>query len=191
MIAFHLLTSGSGTASSSPFTMILLMVAMFAIMYFVMIRPQKKQQKKEQEMRDSLQVGDEITTIGGIMGRVVTVKEDSLIIETGADRNKMRVARWAVQTNNTANEKLAAEREAAQAKAQEERAKRSAEEGGKKTPRQEKRSGRSVFRKGGRDCTGEKRRRIISGISLGFPSYSLSENVRGIFYEQREKEKCI
>lgn len=109
-----------------------LMVAMFAIMYFVMIRPQKKQQKKEQEMRDSLQVGDEITTIGGIMGRVVTVKEDSLIIETGADRNKMRVARWAVQTNNTANEKLAAEREAAQAKAQEERAKRSAGEGGKK-----------------------------------------------------------
>ena len=132
MIAFHLLTSGSGTASSSPFTMILLMVAMFAIMYFVMIRPQMKQQKKEQEMRDSLQVGDEITTIGGIMGRVVTVKEDSLIIETGADRNKMRVARWAVQTNNTANEKLAAEREAAQAKAQEERAKRSAGEGGKK-----------------------------------------------------------
>jgi preprotein translocase subunit YajC len=127
MTAFHLLTSGNSTASSSPFTMILLMVAMFAI-----IRPQKKQQKKEQEMRDSLQVGDEITTIGGIMGRVVTVKEDSLIIETGADRNKMRIARWAVQTNNTANEKLAAEREAAQAKAQEERAKRSAEEGGKK-----------------------------------------------------------
>ena len=120
MTAFHLLTSGNSTASSSPFTMILLMVAMFAIMYFVMIRPQKKQQKKEQEMRDSLQVGDEITTIGGIMGRVVTVKEDSLIIETGADRNKMRIARWAVQTNNTANEK------------QEERAKRSAEEGGKK-----------------------------------------------------------
>ena len=56
MTAFHLLTSGNSTASSSPFTMILLMVAMFAIMYFVMIRPQKKQQKKEQEMRDSLQV---------------------------------------------------------------------------------------------------------------------------------------
>ena len=116
MTALHLLTSSSGTPSSSPFTMILLMVAMFAIMYFVMIRPQKKQQKKEQEMRDSLQVGDEITTIGGIVGRVVTVKEDSLIIETGADRNKMRITRWAVQTNNTANEKLAAEREAAQAK---------------------------------------------------------------------------
>lgn len=135
MTALHLLTSSSGTPSSSPFTMILLMVAMFAIMYFVMIRPQKKQQKKEQEMRDSLQVGDEITTIGGIVGRVVTVKEDSLIIETGADRNKMRITRWAVQTNNTANEKLAAEREAAQAKAQEERAKRAAGDEAKKGKR--------------------------------------------------------
>lgn len=134
MAAFNVLTSGGGTGSS-PFTMIFLMVAMFAIMYFVMIRPQKKQQKKEQEMRNSLQVGDEITTIGGILGRVVTVKEDSLILETGADRNKMKIARWAIQTNNTASEKLAAEREAAQAKAQEERAKRTAEGGQKRRGR--------------------------------------------------------
>ena len=78
-------------------------------------------------MRDGTQVGDEITTIGGIMGRVVTVKEDSLIIETGADRNKMKIARWAIQMNNTANEKLQAEREAAkaaQAKEREEKAKK-------------------------------------------------------------------
>ncbi len=76
-------------------------------------------------MRDSTQVGDEVTTIGGIMGRVVTVKEDALIIETGADRNKMKIARWAIQVNNTATEKLQAEREAmkaAQAKAKEEKA---------------------------------------------------------------------
>ena len=72
-------------------------------------------------MRESTQVGDEITTIGGIMGRVVTVKEDSLIIETGADRNKMKIARWAIQTNNTANEKIQAEREAAKAAAQKEK----------------------------------------------------------------------
>ena len=142
--------------------MILLMVAMFAIMYFVMIRPQKKQQKKEQEMRDSLQVGDEITTIGGIMGRVVTVKEDSLIIETGADRNKMRIARWAVQTNNTANEKLAAEREAAQAKAAGGACKAFRRGRRQKTPRQKERSGRGFYRKSGRDCTGEERRRINS-----------------------------
>lgn len=116
-----LATNASGAQQSSPVTMILLMVAMFAIMYFVMIRPQKKQQKKEQEMRDNLQVGDEITTIGGICGRVVTVKEDSLIIETGADRNKMKITRWAIQMNNTAKEKEIAEREAAQAAAKAER----------------------------------------------------------------------
>lgn len=105
----------SGTGSRSMLPMILMMVALFAIMYFFTIRPQKKQQKKEQEMRDNTQVGDEITTIGGIVGRVVTVKEDSLIIETGADRNKMKITRWAIQMNNTANEKLQAEREAARA----------------------------------------------------------------------------
>jgi len=118
-------TSATGTKSMLP--TILFMVVIFAAMYFFTIRPQKKQQKKEQEMRDGTQVGDEITTIGGIMGRVVTVKEDSLIIETGADRNKMKIARWAIQMNNTANEKLQAEREAAkaaQAKEKEEKAKK-------------------------------------------------------------------
>lgn len=118
-------TTATGTKSMLP--TILLMVALFAVMYFFTIRPQKKQQKKEQEMRDNTQVGDEITTFGGIMGRVVTVKEDSLIIETGADRNKMKIARWAIQMNNTANEKLQAEREAAkaaQAKEKEEKAKK-------------------------------------------------------------------
>lgn len=126
---FELLTleaaTGSATGKNSSLAMILPFVAMFALMYFLMIRPQKKQQKKDQEMRDNTQVGDEVTTIGGIMGRVVTVKEDALIIETGADRNKMKIARWAIQVNNTATEKLQAEREAmkaAQAKAKEEKA---------------------------------------------------------------------
>lgn len=111
----------AGGATSNPVYMILLMVALFGIMYFVMIRPQKKQQKKDQEMRNALQIGDEITTIGGIVGRVVTFKEDSLVIETGADRNKMKIARWAVQTNNTASERAQAEREAAQAAAAKDR----------------------------------------------------------------------
>ena len=71
-------TATSATGSKSMLPMILMMVALFAIMYFFTIRPQKKQQKKEQEMRDATQVGDEITTIGGIMGRVVTVKEDGI-----------------------------------------------------------------------------------------------------------------
>lgn len=120
-------TSASGKGS---FQMIILMVLLFVGMYFLMIRPQKKQQKKEQEIRENTQVGDEITTIGGIVGKVVTVKEDSLIIETGADKNKMKIKRWAIQTNVTANEKIKAEREAAKAaalKAKEEKAKEKAD----------------------------------------------------------------
>ena len=126
---FDLLTleaAASATGSRSNIGMILLLVVMVAGMYFLMIRPQRKQQKKDQEMRESTQVGDEITTIGGIMGRVVTVKEDSLIIETGADRNKMKIARWAIQVNNTATEKMRAEQEAAKAAAAKEREEKAA-----------------------------------------------------------------
>ncbi len=110
-------TSTQSGATGSPVTMIVMMAVLFGAMYFLMIRPQKKQQKKDQEMRDSTQVGDEVTTIGGIIGRVVTVKEDSIVIETGADRNKMKITRWAIQQNNTAVEKARAEREAAKAAA--------------------------------------------------------------------------
>ena len=94
---------------------LLMMAALFGVMYFMMIRPQKKKQKEEQEMRDAIQIGDEITTIGGICGRVVTVKEDSLVIETGADRTKMKITRWAIQTNNTADDRIQAERAAQEA----------------------------------------------------------------------------
>ncbi|NMP38163.1 MAG: preprotein translocase subunit YajC [Clostridiales bacterium] len=116
-------TAASGTGQNKV-TPIILMVALFAVMYFVMIRPQKKKQKEEQTMRDAIQIGDEITTIGGIIAKVVTVKEDSLVIETGADRTKMKIMRWAIQTNNTANERMEAEKEAAAAakKAEEEKA---------------------------------------------------------------------
>ena len=104
--------NGDTPTTGNPMSLIL-MVGLFAVMYFVMIRPQKKKQKEEQQMRDTIQIGDEITTIGGIMGRVVTVKEDSIVLETGADRVKMKFQRWAIQTNNTANERMEAERKAA------------------------------------------------------------------------------
>ena len=113
------------------------LIAMIAIMYFIMIRPQRKKQKEEQTMRDNIQIGDEITTIGGIMGKVVTVKEDSLVIETGADRNKMKIARWAVSVNNTANEKLAAEREAAKAAQEKEKEARLEAKGKKKKKKED------------------------------------------------------
>lgn len=83
---------------------ILMLVVLFVLMYFFILRPQKKKQKEEQKMRDDVRVGDQITTIGGIVGRVVTVREDSLVIETGADRNKMTVKKWALQTNETVHE---------------------------------------------------------------------------------------
>ena len=118
------LLAAQAAGKGSNWTMILMMVGVFVIMYFLMIRPQKKKQKEEQNMRDSIQVGDEITTIGGIMGRVVTVKEDSIIIETGADRNKMKITRWAVSTNNTATEKAEAERQAAKEAAEAEKKKK-------------------------------------------------------------------
>lgn len=110
--------AADAASTSSSLMMIVPMILIFALMYFMMIRPQKKQQKLEQEMRNNLKIGDEITTIGGIMGRIVTVKDDSLIIETGADRNKMKITRWAVQANNTAMERDRQEREAAKAAAE-------------------------------------------------------------------------
>ncbi|MDR0532191.1 MAG: preprotein translocase subunit YajC [Oscillospiraceae bacterium] len=121
--------SGSGTQQGGGWQMILLLVAMVGVMYLTMIRPQRKRQKEEQQMRDSVEVGDEITTIGGILGRVITVKEDSIIIETGADRTKLRILRTAVGINNTAQEKLAAERDAARKAQEEARATRAAESG--------------------------------------------------------------
>ena len=112
-----------GSTGANPMSLII-MVGMFALMYFFMIRPQKKKQKEEQEMRDSIQIGDEITTIGGIMGRVVTVKDDSIVVETGTDRTKLKMQRWAIQTNETANARMAAEKKAAEdaKKAQSEKA---------------------------------------------------------------------
>ena len=126
---FIFATTGTAAAGSNPTTMILLLVGMFAVMYFVMIRPQKKRQKEEQEMRNAVEIGDEITTIGGICGRVVTVKENHLIIETSADRNRMQITRWAIQSNDTANARLAAERAAAKEAAEKAKAEKKAAKG--------------------------------------------------------------
>ncbi|MCQ2550881.1 MAG: preprotein translocase subunit YajC [Clostridia bacterium] len=75
---------------------ILMLVLLFVAMYFLMIRPQKKKEKKIQEMRNSLSVGDEIVTIGGIIGKVVKTKDETFVIQVGADRVKIEMARWAV-----------------------------------------------------------------------------------------------
>ena len=116
---------GAEGTQGSSMSMILMMVALFAAMYFFTIRPQKKQQKMEQEIRENTQIGDEITTIGGICGKVVSVKDDTVVIETGSDRVKIKFKKYAIQTNHTANEKIQAEREAAKAAMQEKKAKKS------------------------------------------------------------------
>jgi len=74
------------------------LVFLFVIMYFLMIRPQKKKDKQIQEMRRSLSVGDEIVTIGGICGKIVKTKEDTFIIQVGADKTKFEMMRWAVSS---------------------------------------------------------------------------------------------
>ncbi len=76
---------------------ILIIVVMFVALYFFMIRPQKKQEKEIANMRNNLQVGDEITTIGGIIGKIVSIKEETIMIETGHDRMKIRILRSAVR----------------------------------------------------------------------------------------------
>lgn len=87
-------TAGASTQQQGGTTYyIIMMVVLVGVMYFLMIRPQKKRQKEEQEMRSSLEIGDEIITIGGIVGKVVTIREEDIVIETGADRTKMKVQR--------------------------------------------------------------------------------------------------
>ena len=76
---------------------ILMIVVLFVAMYFLMIRPQKKQEKQVNDMRNNLQVGDEVTTIGGIIGKIVSIKEETITIETSHDRTKIRFLRSAVR----------------------------------------------------------------------------------------------
>ena len=78
------------------FTMILMLVGLLVVMYFVMIRPQKKQEKAQNDMRNNLAVGDEITTIGGIIGKIVSIKEETCVIETSHERTKIRILKSAV-----------------------------------------------------------------------------------------------
>lgn len=88
-------------------------VLMFIVFYFLLVRPQKKREQEVQKMREAIEVGDEVVTIGGIIGRVVSIKEDTLVIESSAERSKLRMARWAIQQNNTAVERQNAASKAA------------------------------------------------------------------------------
>ena len=89
---------------SSYITLGVWLVVMVAVFYFLLIRPQRKRDKEVKQLQESLQIGDEIITNGGIVGIVVSVKEDTVVIETGSDRSKVRIKRWAIQSNETIHE---------------------------------------------------------------------------------------
>ncbi len=83
-------------------SMLIMLLVMVAVMYFMIWRPESKRKKQAEEMRSSLKKGDQITTIGGIMGRIVHVTDETIVIETSDDRVRMELANWSVSTNNTA-----------------------------------------------------------------------------------------
>ena len=92
-----ILTGASSTAGAGGST-ILMLVLMFAVFYFFFIRPENKKQKKVEDMRNSLSLGDEITTIGGMTGKIVQVTEDTVTFETGEDRVRIQIKKWGIST---------------------------------------------------------------------------------------------
>ena len=120
-MAHFLTTSTQGGGMTSIF----MIVAMIAVFYFLMIRPENKRKKEAEQMRSAVKTGDEITTIGGICGTVVDVKNDKFVLETGADQVRIELAKWAVSSNETAAENAKVEaKKNAEAKAKAKAAKK-------------------------------------------------------------------
>ena len=114
MVTFLEATTTAAPATDGLLSTVLMFGIMIAVMYFMLIRPENKRKKEAEEMRSSIKVGDEISTIGGIVGKVVNIKEDKIVIETGADQVRIELLKWAVGTNETASAR--AQEEAKKAK---------------------------------------------------------------------------
>ena len=82
---------------------VIMLVLMFAMLYFLMVRPENKRKKEAENLRNSLSVGDEITSIGGITGTICAVKENTIVVETGADRVRIELTKWAVSSKAAKN----------------------------------------------------------------------------------------
>ncbi len=117
---FNFLTAPAAGGSMGG-TMVML-IAMMALMYFMLIRPENKRKKEAEQMRSSLKTGDSITTIGGVTGVVVDVKEDKFVLETGADRVRIEFAKFALSENHTAASRAAAESKKAKEQAAKDKA---------------------------------------------------------------------
>ena len=117
----HFMTSTQGGGMTS----IIMIVAMIAVFYFLMIRPENKRKKEAEQMRSAVKNGDQVTTIGGIIGTVVDVKGDKIVMETSADQVRIELAKWAISSNETAAAAAKAEAKKRQeAKAKEKAAKK-------------------------------------------------------------------
>lgn len=92
------------------FASMLPLVLIIAVFYFLMIRPENKRKKEAEQMRNNLSVGDRITTIGGIVGTIVSIKDDKFVIETSADQVRIEFCKWALSTNDSAEERAKAEK---------------------------------------------------------------------------------
>ena len=125
----NLYLTATTTDSVSMLATFIPLILMIVIFYFLLIRPQKKKDKEAKAMQDSLQVGDEIVTIGGIVGLVVQVNEDNIVIETTSNRNKLRIKNWAVQENLTMTENAKRKQEAQIAAAKEKKASKKKKKG--------------------------------------------------------------
>ncbi|MBR1384424.1 MAG: preprotein translocase subunit YajC [Ruminococcus sp.] len=99
------LASATGSASAGDLLITFIpLVLIIVFFYFFIIRPQRKQDKKDAQMREHLEIGDEVVTNGGIVGIVFSVKDDTVVIETGGDRSKIRVMKWAIAKNLTVHD---------------------------------------------------------------------------------------
>lgn len=119
----HIFAAATATETTAQqpgmdYTFLIMMAGLAVIMYFMIIRPESKKKKEQEALRNSLHKGDKITTIGGIMGKIVDIKDDKIVLETSEDQVRMELQKWSVMTNHTAEKeksKRAAEaKEAAQ-----------------------------------------------------------------------------
>ena len=107
-------TTTTTDPGSGLFGTVIMLAAMVAIFYFMLIRPESKRKKEAEKLRSNLKIGDKITTIGGIVGTVVSIKDDKFVMETSADQVRVEFAKWALSTNDSAAERAQEEAKKAQ-----------------------------------------------------------------------------
>lgn len=122
-------TDSADLTGANGMSTIIMLVIMVAIFYFMLIRPENKRKKEAEQMRSSLKVGDRITTIGGIQGKIVNVSDEKFVIESGADQVRIEFAKWALSTNETGAERAKEEAKKAEEARAKAKAQKKAEKG--------------------------------------------------------------